>query len=284
MVSFIHEGLIALIRDRPQFAAELMTDVLGIELPTFTDVRLADAKLNTLVPVEYEADAMVVLVKDRPVYGVVVESQLRRDDRKHYTWPLYAVAARARHQCPFAVIVVTPEQAVVEWARQPIDIGDGMMFRPRVIGPDGIPKITDAARAKQDPQLAVLSAIAHGNGDPDTAARIAHVALAATVVLPSDQQVLYSLLVTQALSEAARKVFSMYPSPQEYVERWRKKLLAEGEARAKAAAVLTTLQKRGIPVTNEQRQLLAACTQLDLLDRWFDAAFTASSADDVFAP
>lgn len=132
MVSLVHEGLLVLVRDRPRFIADLMATVLDVCVPPFTEARLTEAKLTELVPVEYQADAVVLLVEDKPVLGVIVEAQLRPDDRKHYTWPLYAVAARARHECPFVVVVVTPDPGVERWARRPIDLGNDMVFRPRV--------------------------------------------------------------------------------------------------------------------------------------------------------
>ena len=95
MPSMIHEGVIALIRDEPAFAASLLRELLGVHVPRFTEARLAEATLNELVPVEYYADAVVVFddadCNRRPVFGAIFEVQLQRDDRKHYTWPLYAI-------------------------------------------------------------------------------------------------------------------------------------------------------------------------------------------------
>jgi hypothetical protein len=139
----MHEGVIALVRDNPAFAASLLRELLQVEVPRFDEARLTEAALNQLVPVEYHADAVVlfdiIYDKNKPVFGSIFEVQLERKDRKRYTWPLYAVAARARYECPFVVIAVTPDPGVARWASQPIDLGDGMIFRPRVIGPEGIP-------------------------------------------------------------------------------------------------------------------------------------------------
>lgn len=129
------------------------------------------------MPVEYQADAVilfdVIYDKTKPVFGTIFEVQLERKDRKRYTWPLYAVAARARYECPFVVTAVTPDPAVARWASRPIDLGDGMIFRVRVIGPEGIPVVTDPDLASRQPQLAVLSAVAHGGGVVDTAVSVA---------------------------------------------------------------------------------------------------------------
>ena len=67
MVSLLHEGVIKLVRDCPSFAADLLGQVLHIDVPGFREARLADATLTELVPVEYRADAVVVFAKDKPV-------------------------------------------------------------------------------------------------------------------------------------------------------------------------------------------------------------------------
>ena len=124
------------------------------------------------MPVEYRADAVVVFTQGKPVFGAIIEAQLRRDDDKLFTWPLYAVGARERHRCPFVVIVVTPDPATAIWAARTIELGGGIRYWPLVVGPDGIPKLTDHDRARREPQLAVLSVMAHGQGNVETAAAI----------------------------------------------------------------------------------------------------------------
>ncbi len=87
MVSLLHEGVIKLVRDCPAFAADLLGGLLDVEVPRFTEARIADATLNELVPVEYRADAVVVFTKNKPVYGAIIEAQLKPDADKRFTWP-----------------------------------------------------------------------------------------------------------------------------------------------------------------------------------------------------
>ncbi len=87
--SLNHEGVIALVRDRPAFAASLLRDLLKVEVPHFTEVRLTEAALNQLVPVEYHADAVVLFVdfvdsENKPVLGTIFEVQLQPDARKGF--------------------------------------------------------------------------------------------------------------------------------------------------------------------------------------------------------
>jgi hypothetical protein len=53
MPSLLHEGILALVREKPAFAAELLREVLHVPVPAFTSARLAEATLNDLVPTEY---------------------------------------------------------------------------------------------------------------------------------------------------------------------------------------------------------------------------------------
>jgi hypothetical protein len=109
---------------------------------------------------------VTLLEDDRPVLGIVVEVQLGVDEGKRYSWPVYAMAVRAKHRCPACVLVVAPDARVARWARRPIDVGppEGSAFTPIVVGPDEVPVVTDAELAAQDPELALLSVEVHRRG------------------------------------------------------------------------------------------------------------------------
>lgn len=56
---------------------------------------------------------------------------------------------------------------------------------------------------------------------------------------------------------------------------------ARGEARGKRDALLRLLNRRGIEVTEVQLTQIQSCTELSLLDQWFDQALTATVAEDL---
>jgi hypothetical protein len=61
------------------------------------------------------------------------------------------------------LVVVTLSKRVAEWARRPIVLGPGLgAVTPLVLGPRELPEILDRDLATENPELAVLSAIAHG--------------------------------------------------------------------------------------------------------------------------
>ena len=293
--SMVHEGVIALVRDNPAFAARVLRDLLHVDVPRFRTARLTEAALPDLVPVEYHADAVVLFDgadsdQAKPVLGTVFEVQLERKDRKRYTWPLYAVAARARHECPFILTVVTPYASVARWADQPIELGNGS-FAPCVIGPQGIPQVTDRDQALREPQLAVLSVVAHGKGDVATAMSIARAAIDASRPLPDEQRVLYSALIEKALSEAARKALDMDPQIKQFFSEAHQRSYTKGEAegeakglaKGKAESLMMILQQRGLVLTDEQRRQILSCTDVATLERWLTRVLSVASLDELLA-
>jgi hypothetical protein len=287
------------VRDRPAFAAELLGNLLNQRVPQFRRARLADVTLNELVPAQYWADAVVVFTKKKPVFGVILEAQLKPDKDKRFTWPLYAVSARAREQCPFVVLVVSPNAATARWAARPIELGGGNHYQPLVVGPAGVPKVTDHTRARREPQLAVLSVMAHGRGDLKTAAAIGTAAARAILGLPEQQRLLYSLLIESNLSEAVRKAIEMQPGLEKFFSEAQRRNFergreegkaegkeegkAEGKAEGEAIALLKVLMRRGLTITAEQRRRIIECTDVSTLDRWLDASLSVASVDELLS-
>lgn len=204
MPSRLHEDLLRLFVNRPALAAELACAALHAQLPEYTEARIDSANLSDLRPAEYRADLVVLLMRDQPVHGIVVEVQLARDEDKAFVWPAYVCNLRDRIRCPVCLLVMTVEESVARWAGRWIEIGGDHRFRPWVLSPAGVPEVTDESQAKADPELAVLSAVAHG-ADIDTgkAVQIALAAEGALLGLDAERSTLYSDMLFAALSEAA---------------------------------------------------------------------------------
>src|SRR5438552_4117321 len=152
MVSTMHESFVRLLRENPTLVVELLREALGSALPTFTEVRTDSADFTKIKAAEFRADLFLrLLVDGRTVFTIVVEVQLETEARKRFVWPVYGTEAYARFECPSIVLVVTPYANVATWARQPVDIGAGFVFRPTVLGPDGVPAIEDFDAAERAP-------------------------------------------------------------------------------------------------------------------------------------
>lgn len=150
-----------------------------------------------------------------------------------------------------------------------------------MVGPQGIRQVTDRDRAVREPQLAVLSVVAHGGGEVETAVSIARAAVGAVMQLPEEQRLLYSALIEKALSEAARKALDMEPQIVKFFSDAQRRSYDEGEAKGKAEALLMFLRRRGLVLTEEQRQQIVTCIDLAALDRWLDRAFSVTSVNEL---
>ena len=203
MPSMLHEGIALLFENRSDLAPRLVERVLGVPLPAYNSVQPDDPTLSQAVPPEKCADGVVVLTRDGvAVLSIVLEVQLRVDTEKLFSWPLYAVTLRARKRCPVIVLVVAPDPRVARWASQPIGLGASSTFHPLVIGPDAVPWVTSIEEARENPELAVLSVLAHGR--EAGAIAVAESALAAVADLDEIRASFYSDLVLSVVTRATR--------------------------------------------------------------------------------
>jgi hypothetical protein len=291
MPSQLHEALLLLFRNRPALAPELLCDALHLELPRFREVRLYSADLTDMQPAEYRAD-LVVLLNDTAAsgietstLGIVIEVQLSVDDHKRFVWPVYVANLRARLECDVCLLVVAADERVAQWAAKTVEMGGGNAFKPLVLGPSGVPEITDEEQAHADPELAVLSAMTHGNdANIDTTVRIALAAQRAIATLDGDRAKLYYDLVMNSLNEAARRALqtmdlTTYEYQSDFARRYHSQGIAEGRAqgftegeqtgeqRGRAALVIRQLGMRFGPLASEVRDgiITAPISELDAI-------------------
>ncbi|WP_437599068.1 hypothetical protein [Sorangium sp. So ce590] len=294
MPSVTHEALVELFKNRPTLAAEMLQDALGQPVPAFTEARVESSDLTEVMPSDRRADVIVVLLvgeQQRPAMAIVVEVQLGVDPDKPYVWPVYVTQTRARHRCPTRLLVVTIDAVMARWCSRPIDTGHpDWTLKPLVLGPAGVPVVTDAEQAKAAPEVSVLSAMAHGQGDAAEAIGVAF--LAAAAGLDEERRALYGDLVLSSLNAAARRMLeAMMKSGYEfqsefarsYVAKGREEGMREGTLKTKAHDVLTFLEARGLEVPAEVRERVLASTDIAELDRWVRRAAVVSDARELLA-
>src|SRR5262249_27685863 len=147
---------------------------------------------------------VLLLAGDVPVFVLIVEVQLDTDHDKRWSWPVYSMGARATYRCPVGLLVIAPDPKVAAWCAEPIETGiPGFVLRPPVPGREAGPTGTAPAEAARRPELAVLSAMAHGEGEMGAA--IAAAALPAVRGLDDERARFYGDLVLQSLNDAARR-------------------------------------------------------------------------------
>lgn len=219
---------------------------------------------------------------EAPRAAVVVEVQLSVDTDKAWSWPLYLASLRARLRCGVALLVVTTDEAVAEWAARPVEMGHpGFLLAPLVVGPKGVPLVRDEEHAQRDPELAVLSALVHGRDVQ--AAEVAMAALNAARQLDDNRAALYVDLVLAHISGATRALLEelMASRNYEYQSDFARRYFGEGRAEGEAEAILKVLATRNIDVPADARERILSCKDLALLDTWLTRAVTARNASEV---
>jgi len=208
MPSYMRELLVEMLRDRPMLAAELITDLFGVSLraAAFEQAQVSSGDLTDSPPTEYQAAAVITLTAgDVPVLGIVVDVvdvELRRDARKSPYWPVYVGPLYARSDCLVFSMVVCTNPVVEAWFGFPVmKSTPGWLLTPLLI-PTEMPVVTDPSLARRKPELAVLSAMAHGGRSGEEG--IFEALLAALEVVDHDHAKMYADLVLAALPVAAR--------------------------------------------------------------------------------
>jgi hypothetical protein len=287
MQSLRHHVLAEMFKDHPEFAAKLLRDEFGLALPGYVRVREASPDLTDATPTERHADAVMAFAgaedSDKPVLAVVVEVQLRPDNDKHWAWPLYLAKVRARLRCRVALLVITVNATTARWCAKGIDVGHpGWVLHPLVYGPDRVPVVTDPRQVVGVPELALLSAMVHGNGPQ--CAEIVDALAACLAETDPDRANRYSGVAFTVLPEAARKLWEELMATPTYLYQhdYARRLLAEGEAKGEATAVLDVLDERGFAVSDEVRARITGCSDLDQLKTWLRRAVKVPSPEELF--
>jgi hypothetical protein len=286
MPSFPHELPLALFRRCPELVPRLL-EALQVELPRYREARIVESNLTQLTPTEYHADLVVTLYDDRsrPVLGIVVEVQRQIDLAKPWSWPLYVVGLRARLEIPVVLLVFCDDEKVAGWARRPIFIGGDWWYWPSVLGPEQVPWVKTQDVAQKLPELAVLSAVAHGN-EP-AGMEVLLPTIEALMALDEGRKGFYYDVVLRSLNEAMRwaleKEMKMQEGKYEYQSDFARAYFGQGKAEGRAEALLAVLEARGMAPDDSTRERIMGCTDPEQLQRWIVRAATMTSLREVFA-
>lgn len=158
-----------------------------------------------------------------------------------------------------------------------------------MLGPHNVPLVTDPDLASADIPLATLSAITHAE---DAGVDAIPRALAEALHGLGDEEDLHVFaeltelgLANTAAADTWSKLMSVDLSF--YRSKTSQRLRAEGRAEGRLEDVidkiLRLLHTRGIAVPAAAEERIRSCADLDVLDRWFDRAITASNIAEVFA-
>ena len=291
MPTLEHGSLVEMFRKNPDLAPHFLETLFGLQVPAYATIGVVESTLDQMIPVEFRADLVLELRNAAGVLVLAIVLEVQRDDDpdKKYTWPVYVAVVRARKRCPTVVLVVAPDAEVARWAAQPIDLGLGLgTVRPLVIGASSVPEVIDAAAAEQEVELAILSAVAHGNGPNGVAVLAA--ALVALGRLDQEHAAAYFQMIYNVLREPMRRALEALVMERQTADKatfppFMQRFIDEGELKGRteeaARAVLTVLRARGIEVQEAARERILAEKDPSLLERWLEKAAVAPSVAEV---
>lgn len=308
MPKLIHEALVQLIRAAPEALIRLLPPSLGLDGPVCALAQVTADEVVDLHLAEYRADVVVVVGDpERPSAVILTEMQTDFDARKRYRWPVQAGGLWARHRCPVALVVLALDDRVAAAYRQPVDLGWGLItLTPIVLGAESFPWITDHAEARACPELAVLSAMAHGRRPG--AEHVALAAITACADLDNERQIFYPDFIIARLGAVARAALEHLMSTstdrnpfisdffrKRFDDAWAESEarglasgLARGEAKGKAEGeakiLLKMIRLKGFVLTPELEDRVRRCTEPAQLEGWADRLLEARTLDEVFAP
>ena len=294
MPTLEHDGIVDMFRDNPSLAPHLIEKLFHLTLPAHASVKVAESSLDQMLPIEFRADLVVELLNEngKPVLLIVLEMQRDEDPDKKYSWPVYVTVARSRKRCQALVLVVAPDEKVAAWAAEKIDVGLGLTTtQPLVLGPAVVPLVMDPVEAEQEPELAILSAVAHGNG-PNGLAVVTAALTALGRRLDQEHAAVYFQIIYNALREPMRRALEALvmerqsegkavfpPFAQQLIDRGELK----GRREAKREMLVRLLARAGIALTEEDRARIHACEDGATLDRWVENVLGAKTAADVLS-
>lgn len=208
------------------------------------------------------------------------------------SWAYYLSYLYTKYRLPPLLLVVCQDRATAERASRRVQIGPrqwpALTLHPLVAGPHNMPVITDVAEARKDLALTTLAAITHA-ADPDIGAILKTLSTALRDVPESIADPLVELTAQGLGNRPAAQQWrnlvavdlSFYKSFM--AEEIRDEGRTEGRTEGIAQGILLFLAQAGVDVSDEARERITTCGDLDTLNRWLLRAPTARSAEDVFA-
>ncbi|MFF8100964.1 hypothetical protein ACF07S_14515 [Streptomyces sp. NPDC016640] len=294
MVTATHEASHRLFQEHPEALAPVF-EALGLPPPLKTDFHGLSPDVTEIRPMERRADTVLKFEPDVGEHFVLaVEAQTKKDPDKAKSWSYYVAYLHAKYDLPVLLVVVCRDRSTASWATGPfectVDPWTTQVTRPFVLGPQTVPEVTDETVVARQPALAALSAIVHSESRR-AAAILETVARGLMSFEPDITKYWFEVVEVGLESTPTRKnwrklmqdVVTHFPGHRTLFEEKYLKGVAEGRAESKAEDILRVLKVRGLTVSDDDRERITTCTDLDTLTAWFDRSLTTTTAEDLFA-
>ncbi|MGW5214265.1 hypothetical protein ACWEQO_24440 [Streptomyces sp. NPDC004051] len=242
----------------------------------------------------------VVRPDGREPFILLVEAQTGVETKKETSWPYYIAYLRDRYKLEVVLLVLCVDTATAAWAARPLRTGLGRPTQvtvPHVLGPSNVPRVSRIQDASTDLDFAAFCLWIHSN-DPDIEGILT--VMGEALAQDTDREARDDLagLIEDGLgSEHARKIWrnlmeTLFTPRRGTIvgdarlagqEEGREEGLEEGRVAGKSEQLLRLMERRGFSMTEEIRQRVTTCTDMPVLDLWFDRAIDATTLDEVFA-
>src|SRR5262245_66330975 len=105
MPSGEHESPIALAREDPSVITAMLARVFGVKVPDDLQAQPWPTEVTVKDPRSYRADYMALFhdAAGQAALATALESQLRWDPGKQWTWPLYVASLQSEVKVPTAL-------------------------------------------------------------------------------------------------------------------------------------------------------------------------------------
>ncbi|MHB9859697.1 hypothetical protein [Streptomyces sp. YIM S03343] len=296
MVSSSHEATHRIFQERPEILTPVFK-LLGVESPEKPEVEVITSDATELRPLaRYVDTALRVKPADGDDFLLVVETQNARSQKKEISWPYYVAYLQSKHGLPVLLVLVCKELATAKWAAGPFDCkARGWTVQrtyPLVLGPDNVPVITDERTVVEQPAMAALSVFIHAE-PADSKAILERACRGFARLDPTDENFFFQFvdagLGDTPAGEKWRQIMSFvnyFPGRGTVLERAFHDGEAQGEAKGKAEGkaegIIRVLEVRGLDVSDDVRERITSCTDLDRLADWLDRSVTVTEAQELF--
>ncbi|MCH7230414.1 hypothetical protein L0U85_06025 [Glycomyces sp. L485] len=290
-----HENIVNLFQERPHFTVELLK---AADEGCYGDIAVTSAERSTnavgsKATTERRADAVTALTLD---FGevkklvVITEIQSQWSDDKQRRLLGYVARSFEDHECEVELLMICRTDSLARKFREGIRVNRRWLLAPLTIGPADMPPYTDPDHPEATVEGAVLRLMLNRNlEDPEPAIRTVDRFLGS---MESGTATDYADMLLNCLDDKAREILEelMKTESRPYHSEWSDKLRREGaeegreEGRVEMSRrhLIKLCTGRSIALSDVERDRIEQCGDVDQLDRWFDRALTAGSADEVF--
>ncbi|MET9255708.1 hypothetical protein [Streptomyces sp. NPDC003717] len=283
MVSPPHEAMHRIFQHDPGLFSRV-SQYLGVDFPTPVSATALPTDLTEANPVERRLDTLLRFetAEDGP-FLLAIEAQGRPDRDKPASWAYYCGYLWTKYHLPTALLVVCQDPRTARWAQQAVSCGPPQLptltLQPLVAGPDNMPVITDPEEAGADLVLASLAAITHAADE--SVGAILKALSSALGKVPEDVALPLINFTAQGMgNRPAQQIWRNLVAADTslYTSYLADEIRAEGQAKS----LLHLLEQRGIDVSDDARQRITDCHDMEVQLTWLSRAITASSVEEVF--